>query len=79
MISEIEVWFCKSSWMVEELSLTSSGLALSNFGDERLREGQLVVDPEHFSETQVNTTTTRLELRSQSLSFFFRFEPRTNF
>lgn len=55
--------------MVEELSLTSSGLALSNSSDEQLREGQLVVDPEHFSETQVNTTTTRLELRSQSLSF----------
>ena len=56
---EIEVRLSESSWMIEELSLTSSGLASSYFSDERLREGQLVVDPEHFSETQVNTTTTR--------------------
>lgn len=45
--------------MIEGLNLTLSGLAVSEFGDGRLREGQLVVDPEHFSETQVNTTTSR--------------------
>jgi hypothetical protein len=41
------------------MSLARFGLAVTDFGVERLRQGQLVVDPEHFSETPTNTSTTR--------------------
>jgi hypothetical protein len=49
-----------------ECGVTQFSLAPAKSSVERLREGQLVVDPEHFSETPVNTLTTRqysLEIR----------------